>query len=415
MKNEGETNMDEHSSKQRYVRRKSHTRPMPAAVVAIGLVVVLGLGYIAGTFNTQIMAAIAPVLGIKSSSATLNLSSLQTTYRQLKANYDGSIDDAQLIEGANRGLVDALGDEYTVFLNATESTNFNNDLSGTIGGGIGVELNTRTGQTTVVRVLADNPAEKVGLAVGDVITKINDVAIAPTETLTQTVMKIHGEVGTTVKLTIARGEEIKDFTITRANVTNPSVYSSVSDGVGVMTVTRFDDQTGRLAREVARSFKDRNVQSVILDLRGNGGGFLTAAQDVAGIWLDNKVVVTEKTNDTVVDQLKSSSNPILAGTPTLVLVNGSSASASEIVAGALQDYGAAKLVGEKTFGKGSVQKLISLPGGAELKVTIARWFTPNGKNISKQGISVDKEVTISPEDITASRDPQLEAAKALLR
>jgi len=182
-----------------------------------------------------------------------------------------------------------------------------------------------------------------------------------------------------------------------------------------MTITRFDDQTGQLARQAAQSFKSQNVKSVILDLRGNGGGYLTAAQDVAGLWLDNKVVVTEKNNGKVVDELKSGTNPILVGIPTVVLVNGSSASASEIVAGALQDHGAAKLVGEKTFGKGSVQKLITLPEGAQLKVTIARWYTPNGKNISKQGIAVDKEAKLTTEDINANRDPQLDAAKALLQ
>ena len=197
-------------------------------------------------------------------------------------------------------------------------------------------------------------------------------------------------------------------------MTNPSVYSKVVDGIGIMTITRFDDQTGKLARSAAQSFKSQNVTSVILDLRGNGGGYLTAAQDVSGIWLNNKTVVSERTNGKVVDELKSGTNTILEGVPTVVLVNASSASASEITAGALQDHGAAKLVGEKTFGKGSVQKLITLPQEAELKVTIAKWYTPNGKNISKQGISVDKEATLTADDVNAGRDPQLEAAKALL-
>jgi carboxyl-terminal processing protease len=203
--------------------------------------------------------------------------------------------------------------------------------------------------------------------------------------------------------------------ITRANVMNPSVYSKVADGIGIMTITRFDDQTGQLARAAAQSFKTQNVKSVILDLRGNGGGYLTAAQDVVGLWLNNKTVVTERTNGKVTDDLKSGSNPILEGLPTVVVVNASSASASEITAGALQDNGVAKLVGVTTFGKGSVQKLINLPEGAELKVTVAKWYTPNGKNISKQGITPDKIVTISADDVNAGRDPQLDAAKALLQ
>jgi carboxyl-terminal processing protease len=312
-------------------------------------------------------------------------------------------------------MVSSLNDPYTVFFNAKDAADFNNDLTGTIGGGIGVELSLRNNQVTVIRVLADNPAEKAGMAVGDVITKINDTAVDPTASVDSIVASIRGDAGTTVKITVTRGAETKDFTITRADVTNPSVYSTVTDGIGIMTISRFDDQTGELARSAAASFKSQNVKAVILDLRGNGGGYLTAAQDVVGLWENNKTVVTEKTNGKVVDTLKSGTDPILNGLPTVVLVDASTASASEITAGALQDYGTAKLVGEKTFGKGVVQKLISLPEGAQLKVTVAKWYTPNGVNIQKQGIAPDKVVSISDDDINAGRDPQLDAAKALLQ
>jgi len=300
-------------------------------------------------------------------------------------------------------------------MNKAETEEFNNELSGTIGGGIGVELGLRNGVITALRILKDNPAEKAGLMAGDIIVKVNDQEVTEDQTVSDTAKKVRGDVGTTVKLTVLRGAELKEFTITRAEVTNPSVYSSVTDGVGTMTITRFDEQTGALARQAAQSFKSQGVKSVILDLRGNGGGYVTAAQEVLGLWLNDKVVVTEKTNGKVVDELKSGTNPILEGVPTVVLVNGSSASASEITAGALQDYGAAKLVGEKTFGKGSVQKLLTLPEGGQLKVTIARWFTPKGNNISKQGIAVDKEAALTADDINAGRDPQLDAAKALLQ
>lgn len=384
-------------------------------IIAVGLIVVLGLGYIAGTFNNQIVSTVAPLFGAKTYAGSLDVSSLQSTYQSLKANYDGSIDDKALIEAANRGMVASLGDPYTLYFNAKEAADFNSDLTGAIGGGIGVELSLRNERITVVRVLADNPAEKAGMAVGDVVTKVNDTTVVASAALNEVVSKIRGAVGTTVKITVARGTDTKDFTITRANVTNPSVYSKVVDGVGIMTMTRFDDQTAQLARAAARSFKTQNVKSVILDLRGNGGGYLKAAQDVAGLWLNNKTVVTERTNGKVTDELKSGTDPILGGVPTVVLVNASSASASEITAGALQDNGAAKLVGVTTFGKGSVQKLLDLPEGAQLKVTIAKWYTPNGKNISKQGITPDKVVTISPEDINAGRDPQLDAAKALVQ
>lgn len=396
-------------------KKASGESRVPAGVMAIAFVFVLGLGYIAGTYNVQILSAVAPIFGLKSYSGTLDLSNLQKTYQELKANYDGDIDESKLIEGAQKGLVEAVGDEYTVYLNKTEAEAFNNDLSGTIGGGIGVELSLRNEVVTAVRVLKDNPAEKAGVVTGDVVIKVNDEAVLPTWTITDVVKRIRGEVGTTVKLTVARGSEIKEFTITRASVTNPSVYSTVADGVGTMTITRFDNDTGRLARAAAQSFKDQNVTSVILDLRGNGGGYITAAQDVASLWLNDKIVVSERTDGKVVEELRTGRSPLLDGIPTAILVNSSSASASEIVAGALQDYGVAKLVGETTFGKGSVQKLITLPDGAELKVTIARWYTPKGKNISKQGVTVDTAAVLTSEDINAGRDPQLDAAKALLK
>lgn len=409
--------MAEHSLIPRRVRRVrgDNGRRIPGAIVVIGLIFILGLGYIAGTFNNQIIATVAPLFGAKVYTGTLDTSSIEATYRALKANYDGTIDDNALIEAANKGMVGSLGDPYTLYFNAKEAADFNNDLTGAIGGGIGVELSVRNNHITVIRVLADNPAEKAGLAVGDVLAKINDTDVSSTDSINDVVGKIRGDAGTTVKITVLRGTEMKDFTMTRAEVTNPSVYSTVSDGVGIMTITRFDDQTGQLARSAAQSFKSQNVKAVILDLRGNGGGYLTAAQDVVGLWESNKTVVTEKTNGKIVDQLKSGTDAILNGLPTVVLVNSSSASASEITAGALQDYGTAKLVGEKTFGKGSVQQLISLPDGAQLKVTIARWYTPNGKNINKEGITPDKAVTISTDDINAGRDPQLDAAKALLQ
>lgn len=404
--------MAEHS---RPIRSVSHKAPrrVPVSVMALAFVFVLGIGYIAGTFNTQIFGLVAPLFGAKISTETLDLSSLQATYQALKVNYDGDIDDAALIEGANRGMVEALGDEYTVYMNQQENQEFGNSLSGTIGGGVGIEVGLRNDVLTIVRILKDNPAEKAGLNVDDVIIAVNDENVEG-QGVEATVKKIRGEVGTTVKITVLRGNATRDFTVTRAEVNNPSVYSSIEDGVGILTVTRFDTDTGSLARAAAQEFKDAGVRGVILDLRGNGGGYVTSAQDLASLWLDQKVVVSERKGNTVVDELKTGSNPLLGGVQTVVLVNASSASASEIVAGALQDYDAATLVGEKTFGKGSVQKLISLPLSAELKVTVARWYTPKGANISSQGITPDKVVTQTAEDVNAGRDLQLGAAKELL-
>lgn len=393
--------------------QRTQPKGLPKALFVIAFMFVAGLGYLGGIFHTQIVAAIAPVFGISSYSGTLDTSSLQSTYQTLKANFDGELDDAALIEGANRGLVSAAGDDYTEYLSAIEAGAFSDNLTGNIGGGIGAELGIRNDRVTILRVLPDNPAAKSGLQAGDVIVSVND-EFDPEWTVDDTVTRIRGEVGTTVKVVVARGAEEKEFTITRAQVSNPSVYSAVEDGIGILTISRFDEQTGSLARQAARSFKDQNVKGVVVDLRGNGGGYLTAAQDVAGIWLDKKVVVTERTSGRVVDELYSSANPILGGVPTVVMVDGSSASASEIVAGALQEHGVATLLGETTYGKGSVQQLIDLPEGAQLKVTVARWYTPKGKNISETGINPDRKVERTVEDINAGRDPQRDAAKEQL-
>lgn len=411
------------------IGKHSMAAPLPQSngvsknMYLLTIAVVTVIAFVAGTRSNDIVGAVAPVLGIKVETGTLDLSSVQRTYQQLKANYDGTLDTQKLIDGASRGLVAAAGDQYTVFMDAQEAKDFNNDLSGKIGGGVGAEIGVRSGQPTIIRVLANNPAEKAGLKTGDVITAVNDQSSVGW-TADKTATQVRGEVGTTVKIAVLRGGEVKTFTVTRATVNNPSVQSSVENGVGTLTISRFDSETGSLARTAAQGFKQQNVKKVILDLRGNGGGYLTAAQDVAGLWLNNQVVVSERTNGKVTDELKSGTNPLLQGLPTVVLVDGSSASASEIVAGALQDHKVATLIGEKTFGKGTVQKVIDLTGssllgdttsnGSILKVTIARWYTPNGKNITKEGITPDQTVKLSAEDVDAGKDPQLDAAKAHL-
>ena len=389
-------------------RGDSGKRSVPGFLIVVAFLFVAGIGYVAGTVtsNGQLFGgAFNQFLG----KQDLDLTTVQQTYQELTANFDGDIDRAKLIEGANRGLVDALGDQYTVYMNAKESTEFDDSLTGNIGGGIGVEVGIRNDVPTVVRVIKDNPAEKAGIVVGDIITKINGESTEG-KVLNDVVSQIRGESGTSVKITTIREGAEKEFSITRATVSNPSAYGEVKDGVGIMTVSRFDNETGSLARAVAQKFKSQGVTRVVLDLRGNGGGYVSAAQALAGVWLDKQLVVTEKRNNTVVDELRSTGTPILNGIPTIDLVNKSSASASEIVAGALRDHKVATLLGETTFGKGSVQKLINLANDSMLKVTIARWYTPAGLNISEKGITPDTKVERTADDINANRDPQLQAA-----
>lgn len=380
--------------------------------ILLGFIIVAVLGYLAGALQPSLTNGFRSLLG--RDTQPLDTSSLQETYQKLKDNFDGDIDEAALINGANRGMVDALGDRYTVFMNQEETQEFNNSLSGNVGSGVGIEVALRGDQPTVVRVLRDNPAEKAGVQVGDSIVAVNgDSTIGAT--VTATTQKIRGDEGTSVKVTMLRNGSRIDFTMTRQQINNPSVYSSRRDDLGIITITRFDNDTGSLTRKAAQELKDAGVKGVVLDLRGNGGGYVNAAKAVASVWLKNALIVTEKASGRTVEEIRSSDNPILAGVPTVVLVNESSASASEIVAGALRDHNVAKIVGQTTFGKGSVQQLLNLSNGATLKVTIARWYTPSGRNISEEGITPDVKVEMSAGDSNAGRDPQLDTALQQLR
>ncbi len=390
-----------------------HHRPrgISKTTFFLSLALVGLVGFVAGTRADQLYAAIAPVFGIKASAATLDTTVLQQAYRKLKANFDGTLDDAALADGAVRGMVAAADDKYTVFMDEKEATEFQKDLNGQVSG-IGCEIGVRSDQPTVLRVLADSPAEKAGVQVGDVFVSVNGESVVGKDSST-VAEKIRGDAGTSVKIVVTRAASKKEFTITRAQVSDPSVRYSVANGVGTMIISRFDENTADLAVQAAQSFKSQGVRGVVVDLRDNGGGYLEAARKVAGIWLDSKLVVTEKSSGVTTDTVKTGSDTILAGIKTVVLVNGGSASASEILAGALQDYGVATLVGEKTFGKGTVQNLLDLDGGRKLKVTIARWYTPKGKNITKEGITPDKVVGLTSDDANNGRDPQLSAALAL--
>lgn len=372
------------------------------------LVLVMLVAFIAGTRSDQLIAAVAPVFGVKTTAESLDLSAVQTTFRQLKTNFDGTLDTQALIDGASRGLVAAAGDRYTVFMDKKETQDFEKELSGEVSG-IGAEIGVRSGEPTILRVINDAPAQKIGLEAGDTLIAVNGESMqgATADTAAQ---KIRGDEGTSVKVTIKRGQEVKDFTITRAKISDPSVRSRVQDGVGIMTISRFDSDTGGLARKAAQDFVSQGVYGVIVDLRDNGGGYLDAARDVSSIWLKSQLVVTEKTGGKVTQSYQSDADPVLAGVKTIVLVNGGSASASEIVSGALQDHKVATLLGEKTFGKGTVQKLIPFANGTQLKVTVARWYTPNGKNITKEGITPDTIVQLTAADTDAGKDPQLDAA-----
>ena len=376
-----------------------------------GLLIAI-VSFVAGTRSDLIMAQVGSLFGLRTATGSLDLSAVQNVYRELKAHYDGKLDEQALARGAARGMVAATGDPHTAYMDPDEAKEFEKSLSGNIGGGIGAEIAKRHNVPTIIRPLKNSPAEKAGVKAGDAIVKVNDTVVTNMP-VDQVVQRIRGDVGTTVKLVLSRGDERKDITVTREEVVAPAAEWKVDGEIGILTVGRFNDDTGKQARQAAEEFRSAGVRKVILDLRGNPGGTVAAAQALAGLWLDHQVVMTQRRGEQVISTEKSTGQPLLGDIKTVVLINGGSASASEIVAGALKDYGKATLVGEKTYGKGSVQRPIDLADGSILKVTEARWYTPHGKNIDKSGIEPDVKVEMTAEAADSGHDPQLEKAKSV--
>jgi carboxyl-terminal processing protease len=377
-------------------------------------VLAITVAFIAGTRSETILSSLT---GQTVGRSSLDLSSVQALYRELDSSFDGELNNQKLVEGAKRGMVEAVGDPYTVYFTAEEAKEFLGELEGTFEG-IGAELALKEGGLTIVSTIDGSPAKAAGLMAGDTILMVNDKSTSEWS-VEEAVKNIRGEKGTTVKLTIARPgqDKAQEISVVRDKITDPSVKTEITaDNIGIMRITRFgQSDTVQLAREAAREFKDKNVRGVVVDLRGNGGGYLESSRDIASLWLNNKVIVTQRTGGVVIDTLYSRGEPVLAGVPTVVLSNEGTASASEILAGALRDNKAAKIVGTKTFGKGVVQDVRTLHDGGSLKVTVASWYTPNGKNISKEGIAPDTVVELTEEDVAAGRDPQKDKALELLK
>lgn len=402
-----------HTEEVKVVKKKSFIRSI-FTITAFVIVFVFGYGVGTGTITLgrDNYASVS-----KNLPANLNYSEVEELYDRLRQSFDGELSEQDLLNGLKEGLVSATGDQYTEYLNPEEAKDFSADLNGTFSG-IGARLMLNENDLVMIETpLAGYPAEKAGLRARDVIIEV-DGESAFDMSVNDAVEVIRGDAGSKVKLKVARdGKEQLDFEITRATITIPSVESEILEGnVGYIQVARFDETTGKLARDAAQDFKSKGVTSVILDLRNNPGGVLDAAVDLSGIWLPKGKTILEEKRDGVTIKTFSSNGPAtLAGIPTVVLINEGSASASEITAGALRDNDVATLLGQKSFGKGSVQTLQELPNGGILKVTIARWFTPNGKNIDKEGIEPDQKVERADDEIQKGKDSQRDAAINLLR
>lgn len=395
-----------HKSLQKKRRVNTFTVGIFCLGLVFGVVASRGLGLIitAGVSND-------PIASNNSLPANLDYSGVEAVYDSLRTNYDGELKLQDIYDGLKNGLSQATGDPYTTFFTAEENEEFNGEVNGTFSG-IGAELLSENNVIIIATPLSGFPAEKAGLKSRDIILKI-DGEDATSLTVSEAVKQIRGEVGTTVKLNILRGDAQLEFSIVRATITIPSVTHKIENKVGYLQITRFGEDTYALSSAAAEEFIDADVKGIIVDVRNNPGGYLDQAVKVASLWVEKgKTVVEERRGDVTERIDRALGGNVLSGYETVVLINGGSASASEILAGALRDNGEATLIGEKTFGKGSVQQVNEFLGGSALKVTIAKWYTPNGKNINKEGISPDAEVIITAEQAETGADSQKAAATA---
>lgn len=409
------------------VPQSSHTQPrhpyrnsaIMYLVVILLLFGVFRLGYSAGQSGYVFDGKEFKIVNRTGETVSVDYSLLWEAIDVVGRKYidRDQIDQQQVLYGAISGAVRAAGDEYTEFFDPETLAQFKSDLQGTFSG-VGMEVGKRDGNIVVVAPLDDSPAARAGLQPGDVILKVDDETIVDWN-VDEAVSKIRGAAGTQVRLTLYRDGQDGPFEveITRETIEIRSVKITYQerDGrtVAVMKISRFGDDTKRLLDIAIAEVRNRNVAGLVVDLRNNPGGYLETSVEVASEWLPaGTLVVQEARSDQDVINFTSTGTNRLGNFKTVVLINGGSASASEILAGALRDHNKALIVGKKSFGKGSVQELISLSGDTAVKVTIAKWITPSGKNLNQGGLDPDIEVELTTDDYNNQRDPQLDRAVA---
>ena len=338
---------------------------------------------------------------------------------KVEAYFYGDLPDTQhLVWGAIRGALATLNDAHTTFLEPETRTKEKQDLSGRFGG-IGARVSKADDGSIVLDPMADLPAAKAGIQTGDALIAVDGQTLASDITVEQAIALVRGEVGTTVVLTLRRTgvADLWEVQVVRQEIPSPSVEWRMlegTEGTGYVRVFLFSDRTDSELKEALSDLESRGMVRLVLDLRGNGGGLLNAAIDVGSEFLGDGVIAYQLSKAAQPQELNAKRGGAYLEGALVVLIDGGTASASEIVAGALQDRGRARLVGEKSFGKGSVQSVVDLSDGSSLHITSAQWETPNRHQISRQGLTPDAEVAITDDDRAQGLDPQLERAVELL-
>ncbi len=383
-------------------------------VVVLCVIAVFGSGAIAG-FSVERKGVSLSALLQNPGQTTIapSFDMVQDVWALLqKQYYVQPLKQSDAVYGAVRGMVNSLGDPYTSFFPPKEAKSFQDEISGMFEG-IGSEIGIKNGKLVVIAPLSGSPAEKAGLKAGDTILSINGTSTDGTA-LDTAVMSIRGAKGTSVTLEVLKTGETttKKITIVRDSISVKSATLAMrGNGIGVLTLSYFGPQTKQEFTAAANSFLVQHGKGLILDVRNNPGGYLDGAVDVMSTFVDpGTLVVSEKYADGKVIRHTTKGGGALKGIPLVVLVDQGTASAAEIVAGALQDEKRAAILGAKTFGKGSVQELQDLPDGSSMKITVAHWFTPNDRSIQDAGITPDKDVQLTADDFNSNRDPQMDAA-----
>lgn len=401
-------------------------RVMPPTLVVILIILSFGLGYLSAQTidkeikgDSKVTSTHQPAPAYLTRDIDFNLFWQVWDYVH-KNSYNRPLTDTKLFYGSLIGMVAGLDDPYSIFMNPELAQEFNNELEGTFDG-IGAEIGIRNNNLVIVAPLASTPAERAGLKAGDRIVGING-ADTNGMSVDYAVSLIRGQRGTPVTLLIlSNGDtEPREVKITRDKIVIQTVQAELKktangQAVAYIKVVHFSQDTDEKFRAAWQQLKIKGAGSVILDLRNNPGGFLDQAIALSSHWVETEVVVKEKMPEQPYIDYKSIGPGDLVNIPTVVLVNGGSASASEIVTGALQDWKLATVVGEKTFGKGSVQDLKEFSDGSAVKLTIAKWFTPSERSIDQTGLTPDIVIERTREDIEADRDPQLSRALEVLQ
>jgi carboxyl-terminal processing protease len=374
---------------------KDHRKAVRGAGVLIFIVVLFGTGILVGA-----------ALGGSSYAADGKIDS--PLLSQVRSTLDSKFvfwkasstlpTDKELEYGMIQGYVSSYKDPYTVFFPPQEAKSFTENVTGSFGG-VGMNVGMKDGNIVVIAPLKDSPAMKAGIKAGDIITAVDGKNMLG-QASDDAVNLIRGPIDTSVKITVlhAGSKSTSDITVVRKEIKIPTLDTETKSGVFVIHLYNFSAESPDLFRKAINDFIASNTKYLVLDIRGNPGGYLEAAVNMASYFLkDGQVVVSERQgkDETVVNHRSTGITGVPVTTKVVVLVDGGSASASEILAGALKDQGVAKIVGEKTFGKGSVQELVNYSDGSSLKVTIAKWYTPNGINISVNGIKPDVESLVS--------------------